>query len=384
MHVVYLIDSLAEGGAERSLASLAPHLLGAGVTLDVAYLRERGGVRSQLADAGVELFPLGTERHRARSIARVHRLLWERAPDLLHTTLFESDLAGRVAGSVRWLPVVSSLVNEGYGPEQISDPGLATWKVRGAQVLDALTARTVVRFHAVSHHVAGVMSRRLLLPRSRIEVIPRARDPRRLGARTDARRSAARAELGIAPRKPLVVAVARQEYQKGLDVLVRAMPTVLERLPDSRLIVAGREGNLTPSLQRDVHRLALDGVVRFLGARNDVAELLCAADAFAAPSRWEGMPGAVIEALALQAPIVASDIRAIREVAGDDTASLVQPDDPGALAEAIVVTLTNPAVAAERARTGRARFLERFTQEAVAAAMVAFYERALSRSRRRR
>lgn len=385
MHVLYLIDSLAEGGAERSLASLAPHFLAAGIKLDVAYLSERSGVGTHLIDAGAELFALGTNRHRIRSIGRVRRLLSERAPDLLHTTLFESDVAGRAAGSLAWLPVVSSLANVGYGPDQLSDPRLAAWKVRGAQLLDGITARTVVRFHAVSRYVAEVMARRLMLPRSRVEVVPRGRDATQLGTRNEARRAAVRAALDVGSETPLVLAVARQEYQKGLDVLVRAMPRVLERLPEARLLVAGREGNLTSALGQDVDRLGLGDVVRFLGARHDVPELLCGADTFATPSRWEGMPGTVIEAMALEAPIVASDIPPVREVVGDGVpALLVPPDDSDALADGIVATLLEPVAAAERAQLGRARFLERFTQEAAAAAMIAFYERALSRSRRRR
>jgi glycosyltransferase involved in cell wall biosynthesis len=384
VHILYLIDSLAEGGAEQSLASLAPHFVSAGIRLDVAYLSERSGVQSRLAEAGVELFSLGTDRHRVRSIRLVRRLLSERAPDLLHTTLFEADVAGRLAGSLAWLPVVSSLVNVGYGPAQLSDPRLSAWKVRGAQLLDAITARSVVRFHAVSHHVAKVMAHRLMIPRSRVEVVPRGRDASQLGTRSETRRAAARTALNIDPATPLVLAVARQEYQKGLDILVRAMPRVLETLPDARLLVAGREGNLTPTLREDVGRLGLGGTVHFLGARQDVPELLCGADVFAAPSRWEGMPGTVIEAMALEAPIVASDIPTVREVVGSGApALLVRPGDADALAMAIVAALSEPAAAAERAHLGRARFLERFTQEAAAAAMIDFYEGALTRTRRR-
>lgn len=385
MHVLYLIDSLGEGGAERSLASLAPHFLTAGIRLDVAYLSERSGVRAQLAAAGAEVFALGTDRHRLRSIAGTRRLLSERAPDLLHTTLFESDVAGRLAGTLAWLPVVSSIVNVGYGPEQLEDPRLLGWKVQGARLLDALTARTVVRFHAVSHHVADVMSRRLVLPRSRIDVVPRGRDASELGTRSPARVAAGRASVGVETAVPFVLAVARQEYQKGLDVLVRSMPRVLRQLPEARLIVAGREGNLTATLRQSVEALGLEGRVRFLGVREDVAELLCAADAFVSPTRWEGMPGTIIEAMALEAPIVASDIPTVREVVGSDgSALLVPPEDSEAMSTAILNTLTDPAAARSRTRLGRRRFLERFTQEAVAAEMIAFYERSLLRSRRRR
>jgi glycosyltransferase involved in cell wall biosynthesis len=381
VHVLYLIDSLAQGGAERSLASLAPHFLSAGLRLDVAYLSERPGIHDQLLAAGVELFPLGTHRDRTRTVREVRRLLRNRSPDLVHTTLFESDVAGRVAGLLSGIRVVSSLVNDSYGPEQLSDPHLVPWKIRSAQVLDLATARIVTRFHAISRHIADRMARRLLIPRSRIDVIPRGRDPTQLGPRTSARRTAARRALGISATDPLVLAAARHEYQKGLDVLVQAMPSVLSSIPDARLVVAGRDGNRTAQLLEQVRQLGLDDVVRFLGARQDVPDLLCATDVFVAPSRWEGLGGSVLEAMALEAPIVASDIPPIREAVGEGTAVLVRPGDSEALATGIVGTLLEDTEAVRRSRRGRKRFLANFTLEVVAGAMISFYERALGSRR---
>jgi glycosyltransferase involved in cell wall biosynthesis len=112
-----------------------------------------------------------------------------------------------------------------------------------------------------------------------------------------------------------------------------------------------------------------------------VLELMCAADVFAFPSRWEGLGVAVLEAMALEAPIVASDLPAVREVvgAGDERALLVPPDRPDELAAALVTTLEGPVAAAARASAARERFLEAFTLDRVADATVAFYERALER-----
>lgn len=382
MRVLYLIDSLVPGGAERSLASLAPYFTGAGVGLDVAYLHDRPGLQATLEQAGAELFCLGSGRDRLRSIHLTRRLIAERTPDLIHTTLFEADLAGRTAGWLCRVPVVSSLVNVEYGPEQRSDPRLRGWKLKAAQAADVGTARAVRRFHSVSRSVADVMARRLLIPRSRIDVVPRGRDANRLGQRTFERRAAVRGTLGVDSATPLVLAVARHEYQKGLDLLLEALPRVLQIVPDVRLVVAGREGGQTSGLRQAIVRLQLNEVVRLLGARDDVGELLCGADLFVAPSRWEGLPGAVLEAMALEAPIVASDIPSVREAVGAGSkALLVPPGDPEALADAVAASLRDPSAAAVRARRAREDFLERFTLEAVAVGMLSFYERALMRTR---
>jgi glycosyltransferase involved in cell wall biosynthesis len=377
VHVLYVIDSLIPGGAERSLVALAPHLVSQGVVLDVAYLHRRPGLQQELGAAGVELFCLSGSGGRAGWLWRVRQLAAARRPDLLHTTLFEADIAGRTAGWSRRLPVVSSLVNVAYGMEQ-TGRGVATWKLRGAQLADSLTARSVTRFHAVSRYVAEQMGQRLRIPPKRIEVVPRGRDARLLGRRTPERRRAARAMLALDQDAPLMLAAARHEAQKGLDTLIEAFAGVLQEHPGARLMVAGREGAQTARLHADIQRLGLGRAVRLLGTRDDVAELLCAADVFVLPSRWEGLPGAVLEAMALEAPVVASDLPMVREVVSEETARLVPVDQAAALASAILEVLGDRTGTSWRTRQARRDFLKRFTIEQSAEAMVGLYRRAMS------
>jgi len=215
------------------------------------------------------------------------------------------------------------------------------------------------------------------VPRERIQVVPRGRDPVALGTRTPARRAAARATLGLEPDTPLVLAAARHEHQKGLDVLLAAFPAVAQAVPGARLAIAGRTGNQTPRLRAAADAPGLGPAVSLLGARRDVAELLCAADVFVVPSRWEGFGGVLLEAMALEASIVASDLPAVRE-AVDDTALLVPPERPAELAAAVTATLADPAAAASRGRRARERFLAGFTVDRVADAMADLYRRALA------
>lgn len=382
MRVLYFIDSLVPAGAERSLAALAPAYRARGIQLEVAYLHDRPGVQADLESAGARLSSLAGAGGRVGWLRRAVALVRARRPDLVHTTLFEADLAGRVAARLVGVPVVSSLVNEQYGPAHLGNPQLQPWKVRAGQVVDALTARLAVRLHAVSTPVADVMARNLRIPRGRIDVVPRGRDPAVLGRRTPQRRARARSRLGLADDDQVVLIVARQDYQKGLDVLAQALVPLRQQVPRVRLLVAGRAGDQSDHLERLVQQLDLVDAVRLLGKRNDVADLLCAADVFVLPSRREGLPGAVLEAMALATPIVVSDLPTTREVVDENCALLVPPGAPEPLAEAIGVALTRPEEAARRATIARARFLERFTIDRVADEMVAFYERALTPSPR--
>jgi glycosyltransferase involved in cell wall biosynthesis len=380
VRILYVINDLGAAGAERSLAAMAPHYADRGIRLDVAYLRHEPGIQADLEAAGAELFSLEGSGGRVGWVRRARRLIASRRPDLVHTTLFEADVAGRLGATLAGVPVVSSLVNVHYGADQAAAPGLRRWKVRGAQLLDAATARRVVRFHANARYVADVMAPRLRVPRDRVDVIPRGRDPALLGRRDPGRRASARAGLGVDQATPLLLAVARHEHQKGLDVLLEALPRVLAQAPGARLMVAGREGNQTQLLHATAARLGLDGAAVFLGAREDVADLLCAADVVVIPSRWEGLSNVLIEAMALEAPVVASDLPTLHDAVADgDTAQLVPAGDAARLAAVLSTALDDPAGAAARARRAYQRFLEHFTIDRVVDQMRAFYERALAR-----
>ena len=381
MRVLYLIDSLIAGGAERSLAALAPRYADLGVRLDVAYLFERDNVwLPALEAAGAGTISLAGPGGRFARVRRARELIKTRAPDVLHTTLFEADIVGRVAALGIRVPVVSSLVNAGYGPEQLTDPRLKAWKVRAAQAIDAATARRVQRFHAVSTTVADEMAPRLHVARDRIDVIPRGRDPGEMGRRSASRRAAARALLGVNADDLVVLAVGRHEFQKGFDVLLDAFERLRMQRPSARLLIAGRTGAESDALRAQATASAIADGVTFLGFRADVPDLLCAADVFAAPSRWEGSPGGVIEAMALETPIVVSDIASMREVLGDPPCGLLVPQgDAGALASALVVAAEGDGTS--RVAAARERFVDSFTIEPIARRMVAFYQRAIASKR---
>jgi glycosyltransferase involved in cell wall biosynthesis len=316
---------------------------------------------------------------RMERMRRLTTLLGRRRPDLVHTTLFESDLAGRVAARRTRTPVVSSLVSEHYGPAHLSNPALRRWKLRGAQVVDALTARLAVRLHAVSAHVADTMAHNLRYPRDRIDVVPRGRDPDSLGARTPQRRATAREQLGLAPDARVLLAVARQEHAKGLDVVLEAMPSLAADVDAIHLLVAGQEGGATTDLHALVDRLGLGHSVTFLGGRDDVPDLLCAADVFVLTSRREGSPGSVMEAMALELPIVVTDLPQIREVVNEASAVLVAPSSPPEhLARSIARVFRERGATERRVNVARRRFLADFTIGQVADDMVAFYRRSLA------
>lgn len=368
LKVVSVIDSLTHGGTEKSVSELLPAMRGLDVDVVVVQLVDRGGFRDDLRARGIDVRTLQGSNRR-RQVAELRSTLRQLDADLVHTQLFEADLVGRTAGALARVPVVSSLVNVGYGPEHAAAPGISGRRLLLARLADAGTARLVRRFHAVSEAVRDTMAERLRIPARRIEVIPRGRVGEQLRRRTPDRSAVTRAGLGVGPETPIILAVGRQEWQKGLDVLLRSLPLLSAPTPGV-VLVAGREGAQTPALERHAKEAASPWSIRFLGARDDVPDLLAAADVLAFPSRWEGLPGTLIEALALETPIVATDIRPNLEVIeGLPGARLVPPDAPDELAAALTAALADPPDV-----TGhRRRFDVRYEMDAVARRMRQLY-----------
>ena len=119
LRVLYVIDSLTRGGAETSLAAMAPGLVGRGVDLDVVALKSRPGIQEAVQRTGASVTELtGSRRTWWRQIQTIVR---QRRPDLVHTTLFEADLAGRIGARLAGTPVVSTLANDAYGPAHFAE-----------------------------------------------------------------------------------------------------------------------------------------------------------------------------------------------------------------------------------------------------------------------
>jgi glycosyltransferase involved in cell wall biosynthesis len=365
---------LATGGAGRSIAELAIELRDHEIEpIVVCFARDRHGLEDEVERAGVEVVVLDAESL-AAGVRRLRAIIRSRRPDVVHTTLYTADQAGRLAAWGTGVPVLSSIVNPTHDPAMLREGGPA-WRRRVLWAFDGWTARHLTaHFHAITHAVARSAVRGLRVPPERVTVIHRTRAPARLGEPGAARRATTRRALGVDPDVPLVVTVGRQAPQKAQRLLLDAFASVLHDLPDAQLLVVGAESTETAALRRRADEPDLAGHVALLGHRDDVGDLLAAGDVFALPSIYEGLGAAVIEAMALALPVVASDLDAIREVVEPDaTALLVPVGDEPALADALLRLLRDPALASELGTAGRARYLARYTPECMIDAFVGLY-----------
>jgi len=372
--ILFVIDSLGGGGTERSLAEMLPYLTQASFVPTIICFYRREGVENEVIRQGVDVrFLEGTGM--VAWIRQLRQILKIEKPDIIHTMLFDADIVGRIAAIGSSARVVTSLVNTPYASVRFQDPKITPYKLRVLQIIDAFTGRYfTAHFHAVSRTVKDAAVISLRIPADRITVVERGRDPDRLGLPGIERRLRARQRLHLTSWDQVIVNLGRHEYQKGQKYLLEAMAMLAPSYPRLILLVAGREGNLTPELKNQKKRLALNGQVRFLGYREDVSDILAAADLFVFPSFYEGLPGAVIEAMALGLPIVASNIPSVREVVEENrNAILVAPASSSELAKAIAKLFDDREKAQAYGRQSRKIFETRFTLQQSANRMIELY-----------
>jgi glycosyltransferase involved in cell wall biosynthesis len=157
---------------------------------------------------------------------------------------------------------------------------------------------------------------------------------------------------------------------------VEALASLARSRPGLVLLMAGRSGHVSEELRGMVSAGRLEGTVRFLGHREDVPDVLAAADVFVFPSLYEGLGGALIEAMALGLPVVASDIPAVREVVEPGgNAVLVPPATPAAIAAGVAGMLDDPSLRARFGARSRELFERRFTLDRAVEGTLGLYRR---------
>jgi glycosyltransferase involved in cell wall biosynthesis len=160
--------------------------------------------------------------------------------------------------------------------------------------------------------------------------------------RRDELRGSVRTELGLSDGELLSLTVANFRAQKGYDVLLKAARGVADRGVPVCFVAAG-DGPLRRDLERQRAELSLERHVKFLGERSDVVRLLAAADMFVLPSRYEGLPLALMEAVSMGVPVVATAVSGLPDLLTDERdALLVAPEQPEALTDAIARLAGDP------------------------------------------
>ncbi len=348
-----VIGQLTRGGAEGQLAQLA-------VRLDRVRFEPRVYV---LSNACEPWGPWIEHRHipcttiAGPSLKRVRRLARAFARDridLVHSWLYVANPLAAVAARLTRTPLITAARN---------------CKVHGrlSQLANGVAFRMSRQIVANSADVAEFIVRSYGAPRERISIVPNGID-------TDKFRPHPERSL----ERPLIVTAGRLVEQKNHALFLRAARVLRERLPHAWFAIAG-EGPLRAELEGLAFSLGLQGVVEFLGERDDLEFVLPRAHVFWLTSRWEGMPNVLLEAMACGLPVVATDVGGCRELLGGSPAGVVVPPDSVAdFVENTVRWLLSDEAFSAAAREARRR-AEEFGMERMVARMENLYHQVLER-----
>ena len=336
------------GGAERVVHTLATGQHRAGHRVAVATVLGNGADRqlflAPLDQAGVETMTLRiSPRAYGRERAAIVELCRRLRPDVVHTHGYHVDVVDAGAARRAGVPTVTTV--HGF-----TGGDFKNW------IYERLQRRAFRRFDAVvavSRPLARDLER-TGVPSARLHIVPNAwpaHDPPPFG------RNQAREQLEVPEGRFHVGWVGRLTREKGLDVLLAAL-RLLEDVPLVVSVVG--DGRQRSHLQGEAARLGVGDRVRWLGTVAEAGRLFAAFDVFALSSRTEGTPIVLFEAMAAEAPIVATAVGGVPDVVTPREALLVAAEDPAGLAQAIRSVFTNPAAAGDRARRARARLASEF------------------------
>lgn len=350
MKVIHLVEDLKIGGAERVIADTALGLDRKKYEVSVWCVSRGGETAADLREKGIEVKILGISSYRnPLNISRLKRLLKTSRPDIVHTHGYFASVIGRIAARRANIPVILTHVHSTY------------WEYRKRHLLiERKLSRFTDKIICCSKAVEDFVKNFEKITDNKTIVIYNGVDVERFSPKK--KTASMRAESEMNKEAPVIGTVSSLTPHKGHEHLIDAASLVLETLPSAQFLIIG-DGPLRQKLENQAKNRNIHHDVIFTGIRKDIPEMLSLMDVFVLPSlSREGLGIAIIEAMAAEKPVVATDIGGIPEVVNDgETGFLVPPGDPEALAGAIIELLQNPHKAKTMGEKGRARVKKKFT-----------------------
>ena len=349
--VFYLITELSTGGAQTALLHLLERLDRQRFSPVVAtYYNAQAEIGERIRSLSVSVVDLGMPvKWRLDAFDRLYRSLRSEKPALTHTFLFHANVPGRILGRLAGVPAIIS------SERTMEMEGIARRR------MNRWTARYADRIVCVSNQVAAFAEDQIGIPSEKVVVIPNGVDqasfiglPEKIQAKRD---------LGFPFNKTLIGSVGRLDPVKGYLQLIEAFAALDPEKRDLHLALIG-DGPQRDELEELCRSLGISGCVTFTGYQTGIPSYMAALDIFTLSSHFEGLPNAVLEAMAAGLPVVATAAGGIPDAVLDgETGLLVPPNQPKQLAEALDRMICNPELRARYGQAGRERVQAHFSVE---------------------
>ena len=364
LHIMQVTFGMVIGGLERVVMELCRHVDPSTYRLSICCIGRRGPLADVMEAEGVQVLVCQDQSKTAKYLRgfELARLFSEHQVDLIHShhtpALIDSAVGARLTGR--------PLIHTDHGKLYPT-----SWKWR---MLEQTASRAAAKVIAVAKHAQHDLVEQQGIAAHKVEVIYNGLD---LKPTRSAPIAGLRRELGAEPGDFIVGTAARLEEQKGLELFLDGARQVLQSVPNARFVIVGG-GSQEASLQEYARTLGIESRVLVTGYRVDAVTLMSAFDCFVQTSHWEAMPMALLEAMALKKPIIATAVGGVPEVVCDgETGFLLQCREASTLADLIVRLATSDTTAQAMGEAGYRRYAEQFTAQRMIARYEDLYRRVL-------
>lgn len=352
MKLMFVITGLGMGGAERQVCDLADQFAAKGhevllISMTGETVNRPQSAKIEIVELSMAKTPLGF----IKAYRQVRRLINQFRPDVVHSHMVHANLFARL---LRLSTPINKLICTAHSSNEGGRRRMLAYRITDA-LCDLSTN--------VSQEAVDVSVKRGAAPTSRIIAMPNGIDTVRFTFNS-ASRTRLREQLQLADNTPLILAVGRFTEAKDYPNLLTAFSQLSSNLNHAQLAIIGT-GEEQTKIEALAKQLGLTQRIHFLGLQRNVHEWMSTADVYVMSSAWEGMPLVLLEAMACERVVVATDCGGVKEVLGE-CGILVPAKNSAALAQGLQQGLAfSPEVAKERGQLARARVVQKYSLEAV-------------------
>ncbi len=366
--VMQVTHDLAIGGLQQVVVSLCRSIDQAKYEVSVLCLRDLGPLSEEIEslNINVRLLPQKKGKTDYLSFFKVAKIIKEEKPHILHThntqPLIDGTLGALLSG---WRPKIIHTDHAREFPDK-----------KRYMIAEWLVSHFVYKIVGVSDKTTENLHVYEKIPWKKLVTIQNGIDQRRFEQTID--RNMKKKELGIPEGSPVIGVISRIEKVKGISYLLQAMPDIVKEFPTLKLLIVG-DGSERENLQLECRQLGIQENVVFTGIRNDVHQILQVLDIFVLPSISEGLPMGLLEAMAAECPVVASNVGGIPGVVGyEENALLVHPGQPKELASTVIFLLKDEQKRKNMASQLKEIFVSRYSATHMTKKYTELYVKALN------
>jgi len=330
--ILFVIGQLGIGGAEHQLVYLASNLDKSKYEILVCSFSDDVSLGNLLDESGIPLVAI--PKKMSPDLIRpfqLFKLVKSFKPDIIHSYLFVANTWARIAGKILGIPVIIS--------ERNAEPKKPLYMTFLNRLLYGMGDLLIANSQAGADQVVKTKE----FPKKKINVVYNGLPIEKYkGNYDEKRKSEIKSSFGIPYDAKVIGVIGRLHFQKNHELLFESFQIVLGKLPNSVLLCIG-DGPKREELLDLARSIRIDSKVIFVGERKDVRDCLSILDLMILPSRWEGLPNVILEAMAAKCPVIATKVGGVNEMIEDgQTGFLVESKNKEELAKKIAYVISHP------------------------------------------